>query len=47
MNETVYEFKEKQLFHITCSGASLSSNLKYLAVGDFIGNLKIFECNGI
>jgi hypothetical protein len=30
-------------FGITCCGASLSPNFKYASVGDFIGNVKIFE----
>jgi len=34
------------MFSITCSGASLSKNKDIYAVGDFVGNIKIFHSHG-
>jgi hypothetical protein len=31
------------MFNITCSGATLSMDKKFIAIGDFTGNIKVFE----
>ena len=31
------------MFNITCSGATLSKNKDFFAVGDFTGHIKVFK----
>jgi len=35
------------MFNITCSGATLSKNKDFFAVGDFTGHLKVFKAEDL
>lgn len=41
--QTKVEEHSESMFHITCCGASMSKDQDMVSIGDFAGNLKIYD----